>query len=71
MSQHLAEQAIGQTTLAWCPTCSRMTNHRVDRVAVDSHAGKAGPCLEHGPKYELTKDQAERRERAKQKELFK
>jgi len=70
MSEHLTESAIGQTTLAWCPTCARMSKHRVDRVAVGSHAGKPGPCLEHGPKNNLTKDQQQRRERGRQKELF-
>jgi hypothetical protein len=70
MSEHLRESSIGNTTLAWCTKCNRMSKHRIDRVAVNSHAGKPGPCLEHGPKAELTKDQLDRRRRQRQKELF-
>ncbi len=50
MSEHLQESLIGSEVLAWCKKCGRETRHRVDRVAVGSHAGKAGPCMEHGPK---------------------
>ena len=67
---HFPESAISQHTLAWCPTCGRMTNHRIDRVSVTSHAGKVGPCVEHGAKHNLTHDQKTRRERQRQKELF-
>lgn len=58
MSQHFTERQIGLYTLAYCPKCSRMTNHRIDRVAVDSHAGKVGPCMEHGTKWLSAKQQA-------------
>jgi ribosomal protein L44E len=47
MSEHLPETLIGQTLLAYCDVCEKNTNHRVDRVAVGSHAGKIGPCLEN------------------------
>ncbi len=70
MSHHFPEHLIGQTALAWCARCSRMTEHRIDRVAVASHAGKVGPCLEHGPKYHLTKKQIASRRRERQRELF-
>lgn len=50
MSEHLPENLIGSQIQAPCSTCNRHTWHRVDRVAVGSHAGKIGPCLEHGPK---------------------
>jgi len=70
VSEHFSEQAIGESYLAWCTTCSRMTMHRMDRVTVTSHASKPGPCLEHGPRVELTKAQAQRRAKQKQRELF-
>jgi hypothetical protein len=47
-----------------------MTNHRIDRAAAGSHAGKVGPCIEHGAKHQLTEEQKRRRERQRQKELF-
>ena len=50
MSEHLPESLIGSEVLSWCRVCKKETRHRVDRVAVGSHAGKAGPCMEHGPK---------------------
>jgi len=50
MSEHLPESLIGSEVPAWCKVCKKETRHRVDRVAVGSHAGKAGPCMEHGPK---------------------
>jgi len=58
MSHHFTETAIGLYTLAYCPKCGRMTNHRVDRVAVGSHAGKVGPCMEHGTKWLSGKQQS-------------
>jgi hypothetical protein len=70
MPAHFTESQIGLHTLAWCPTYGRLTNHRIDRVAVGSHAGKVGPCTEHGPKHELTQEQKQRREKQRQKELF-
>jgi ribosomal protein L44E len=50
MSEHLQEKHIGTEILAWCRVCGKYTRHRVDRVSVDSHAGKIGACLEHRPK---------------------
>jgi hypothetical protein len=50
MSEHLPESLIGTEVQSWCRVCGKQTRHRVDRVAVGSHAGKAGPCLEHGAK---------------------
>lgn len=50
MSEHLPECLIGTECVAWCDNCANYTMHRIDRVAVGSHAGKIGPCLEHGPK---------------------
>jgi len=47
MPAHFPESVIGEKTLAWCRVCNRMTDHRIDRVAVDARAGKIGPCLEH------------------------
>ncbi len=70
MSEHFPEATIGLTTLAWCNVCNRMTSHRIYRVALHAHAGKVGPCLEHGPRVELTKKQIEQRRRSRQKELF-
>jgi hypothetical protein len=64
VSEHFPENAIGEDCSAWCKVCHRLTRHRLDRVAVNSHASKAGPCLEHGAKRELTKAQAERRTKA-------
>jgi hypothetical protein len=70
MPAHFTGAAIGQHTLAWCRQCGRMTNHRVDRAAVGSHAGKVGPCIEHGAKHQLTQEQQRRREKQRQRELF-
>jgi len=70
MSEHYPENAIGQDCVTWCQVCKRFTRHRLDRVAVASHAAKAGPCLEHGARVELTKAQTKRRESQRQKELF-
>ena len=50
MAEHLPEHMIGEIVPAWCGVCQAETKHRVDRVAVGSHAGKLGPCLEHGAK---------------------
>ena len=46
-----------------------MTSHRIDRVAVGHHGGKTGPCLEHGPKNQLTKEQQKRRDKQRQGDL--
>ncbi len=70
MSEHFPENAIGEDCVTWCNVCKGFTRHRLDRVAVNSHAAKAGPCLEHGPRVELTKTQTKRRESQRQKELF-
>lgn len=77
MAEHLPESLIGEAILARCNVCQRDTKHRVDRLAIDSHAGKIGPCLEHGPKTNAsghTKAQAEkhrrRQEEARQPNLF-
>jgi ribosomal protein L44E len=61
MSEHLTESTIGGEVTAYCPKCKRPTAHRVDRVAVNSHAGKPGPCLEHHSQW-MTQDQIARRE---------
>ena len=61
MSEHLTESAIGTEVPAYCAKCKRTTTHRVDRVAVGSHAGKPGPCLEHASQW-MTQDQIARRE---------
>ena len=70
MSEHLTEAAIGQIVQTWCSVCKKLTRHRIDRVAVDSHAGKPGPCLEHGPKVntrgESKKQEATRIKRERQ-----
>jgi hypothetical protein len=47
-----------------------MTNHRIDRISVTNHAGKVGPCVEHGAKNNLTQEQKKKREKQRQKELF-
>jgi hypothetical protein len=70
VSEHLPEHLIGTETQAWCRACNRMTWWTVVRVAVGSHAGKPGHCLEHGPRATLTKAQAERRRKQRQGELF-
>lgn len=67
MSEHFPENAIGDDCTAWCNKCGRLTRHRLDRVAVTSHASKAGPCLEHGAPA-LTKAQARRRAEAAQQQ---
>ncbi len=71
MSEHLSGQAIGQTCTSWCHSCRRFTIHRVDRVAVGSHAGKPGPCLDpgHAPKPEVTKQQQRRRIEQRRREM--
>jgi len=56
MTEHLSESSIGQEVTTWCNKCKRDTRHRVDRVAVGSHAGKPGPCLEHVTQW-MTADQ--------------
>lgn len=58
MPSHFTESQIGLYTLAYCRKCGRMSNHRIDRVAVDSHAGKVGPCMEHGTRHLTAKQQA-------------
>ena len=73
MSEHLTESAIGEEAPAYCRKCKRITQHRVDRVAVGSHAGKPGPCLEHASQW-MTLDQIARRayalEQSRQGKLF-
>lgn len=73
MSEHLSESAIGTEVTSWCGRCQRLTLHRVDRVAVGSHAGKPGPCLEHDAAW-MTKEQIRRDTRAnkdwQQRKLF-
>ncbi len=70
MSEHFPQNAIGDDSVTWCNTCKRLTRHRLDRVAVTTHAAKAGPCLEHGPRTQLTKAQQQRPEKRKQGNLF-
>lgn len=62
MAQHFPENLIGTYTQAWCRKCGRMTNHRIDRVATDSHAGHIGPCMEYATR-ELTQKQKSQKER--------
>jgi len=67
MTEHLTRQAIGQETTAWCDVCGCFTRRDVFRVAIGSHAGKPGPCKEHGTNY-FSKAQAARREKQKKEE---
>lgn len=64
MSEHSTEASIGEEITTWCTKCKRFTAHRVDRVAVGTHAGKPGPCLEHHSQW-MTLDQIARRETLK------
>ena len=67
MSEHLTESSIGQEISAWCEHCHRHTRHRVDRVAVGSHAGKPGPCLEHhAPEFTKAQERRLEKKRAEQ-----
>jgi len=51
MSEHLTESLIGSEVPAWCKVCKKETRHPPRRPrSRGSHAGKAGPCMEHGPK---------------------
>jgi hypothetical protein len=73
MSEHLSESQIGLQTSAWCRKCGRMTLHRIDRVAVGSHAGKPGPCMEHATAWLTKKQQAHAEQanlHARQRKLF-
>jgi hypothetical protein len=58
MPEHFTASQIGLQTSAWCSKCSRMTLHRIDRVATGSHAGKIGPCMEHGTHWLTAKQKA-------------
>lgn len=51
MPEHYTRNTL--ETTAWCPTCGRSTQHRVD-------GGRRGPCLEHAAP-ELSKAQQRRR----------
>jgi hypothetical protein len=55
MSEHFTKNTIEAT--AWCATCKRKTQHRVD-------SGRLGPCLEHETPIRP------RPEKPKQKDLF-
>jgi len=68
MSEHLRESMIGELITCWCPICKADTPHRVDRVAIGSHAGKKGQCQNAHRGY-LTKEQETRRWKEKQQRL--
>jgi hypothetical protein len=70
MYEPFAENATGDRCTAWCRACNRFTVHRLDHVIKTSHAPKAGPCLEHGPRTELTNAQQKPREKSRQTEMF-
>ena len=44
MSEHWPEKTIGDYISCWCDTCGRHTQRRIDRVSIDSRAGKTGSC---------------------------
>jgi hypothetical protein len=65
MAEHYPEGTL--ETTAWCGTCGRHTQHRVDfPPAGQKGGGRKGPCLEHEAQPETKKQTAARERREKE-----